>query len=151
MSTFTVSTTRISADSLFLHLNITCRCYHCSGWISPFSTLRMRYLKTSPTPWHKNAFCFTGTLWGVSTDHWWIPLTMVSSTGQRWIPLTRGSYSEIWCGILSSAWTGCWTNSWAASDLRHCDCNGPITKYYNKTFLCDNCFDDTFDDTSSPW
>ena len=55
---------------------------------------------------YRNTSCITGPLGG-------------ESTGDRWIPLTKGQWCEALMFPLLLVLTSCWTNSWMASDLRH--------------------------------
>ena len=78
---------------------------------------------------HGNDFCITGPLWG-------------ESTGDRLIPLTQGPVVQSFAVFFVASLTGCWTNNWVTSELRHtcdslwCDCcnqliHGSFEKFYN--------------------
>ena len=53
---------------------------------------------------NENIFHVTGTLWGESIGH-------------RWIPLKNDIHAELWCFFIC-AWTNGWTNNRDAGDLR---------------------------------
>ena len=59
-----------------------------------------------------NIFWVTGSLWGESTSH-------------RWIPLTKASDAEFWCFLWCTTEEIIEQNDWDTSDLRrlgvHCD------------------------------
>ena len=52
-----------------------------------------------------NVFHITGPLWG-------------EFTGDRWIPLTKASDTELWWVFFICAWTNGWANNRDAGDLR---------------------------------
>ena len=57
---------------------------------------------------HGRAYRFTGTFWGESTGH-------------RWIPLTKASDADLCCLLLIATWINCWTYNWVAGNLGHRD------------------------------
>ena len=75
------------------------------SWWKPISLTYLHDLMTSS---HGNTSCITGSLWGESTSHWWIPLT-------------KDQQSRAFMYYLLSAWTDSWTNCQVASDSRHQD------------------------------
>ena len=67
-----------------------------------YPSLEVRCVTIIKTPWHQNAFCITGPLWGefLGSTH--------KSSAMRALMI-----------YLFLAWTSCWTNSRRTGDLRH--------------------------------
>ena len=72
--------------------------------------------------WHGNAFCITGTLWGESTHH-------------RWIPLTKEPVMRSFDVLLLWAWTSCWPNIIWWFETPWCQCDVIIMLTF-RVFCC---------------
>ena len=67
-----------------------------------YPSLEVRCVTIIKTPWHENAFCITGPLWGESLG------STHKSSAMRALMI-----------YLLLAWMSCWTNSRRTGDLRH--------------------------------
>ena len=82
--------------------------HHTRSLKLTLSSYILRSTKCMMTSLNRNIFRVTGHLCG-------------EFTGDRWIPRTKASDSELWCFLRSAPWINGWVNNREAGDLRrHC-------------------------------